>query len=211
MKTAKAILWFAFLIASGLVFSGCVKLQPVADKTRFYVLSPLQATASSTPATGEYLAIGIGRIDIPDYLQRKQIAVRKASNEIQYSETFHWAERLDKGIQRVLGANFAELLGSTNVVLSAGGPNSVQAEVYVSVQRFESNDQGRVVLEARWRIANLGAGGTCGSGFSTITKQGPSPATDPDGTVASMGEALGDLSREIAAALRVLSGSRSRS
>src|SRR4026208_1552930 len=132
MKTAQATLWFAFLIASGLVFSGCLNLQPVAEKTRFYVLSPLQATASGTPANGEYLALGIGRIDVPDYLQPKQIAVRKGNHEIEYSKMLYWAERLDKGIQRALGANLAELLGSTNVVLSAWGRHHVHGEGYGS-------------------------------------------------------------------------------
>jgi uncharacterized protein len=211
MKTVKTIRWFMVLVASSLGLSGCLNLHPVVDRTRFYVLTPLQTTAADTPVTGHYPAVGIGRVDIPDYLQGKQIAVRKGTDEIEYSETVQWAERLDKGIQRVLGANLAAVLGSTNVVLSAWRRSDVQREIYVSVQRFESNDQGRVELEARWRIMSPGAGGTHGTGLSTITKQGPAPATDPGGAVAAMSEALRDLSREIAAALLVSSGPRSRS
>ena len=207
MNPGKLAQWLCILTANSLVLSGCSGLMPVVDRTRFYILTPLPSPPAGVPVSGKALAIGIGRVDLPDYLLSKQIAVRKGNGEIQYAETLHWAERLDKGIQRVLGANLAWATGSTNLVLSAWRRNQVRAEVYVAIQRFETDDNGEVTLEARWRITSPGAEETWGAGFSRIVKGGPSLAINPDGAVGTAGEALGDLSREIAAALPLPSSS----
>jgi uncharacterized lipoprotein YmbA len=202
VNIGKPITWCS-IFALGLV-SGCLNFKPAIDTTRFYVLMPLVAPTPGGAACDQALAVGISRIDLPEYLQQKRIVFRKGQSQIQYCESSHWAERLDKGIQRVLGANIASLLGSTNVVLSAWRRSEVQAEVYVSVQRFESDEQGWVVLEAQWRITNPGAEETGRSDFSKIIKQGPAPGTDPGGAVAALSNALADLSREIGGNLRGL-------
>jgi uncharacterized lipoprotein YmbA len=87
------------LIVLALGLSGCLNLKPVADTSRYFALMPLSAAPSASSAGP---ALGIGGVEIPDYLQSKRIALRKGSNEIEYSESLKRAERLDKGIQRVL-------------------------------------------------------------------------------------------------------------
>lgn len=198
------------LIAMALTLSGCLNLKPTLDESRFFVLTPLAVATPAPSALSERIAVGIGRVDIPEYLQPKRIAVRKGSSEVEYFETLQWAERLDKGFQRVMGANLRSLLPSANMFLSAWRRSDVQVELHVSVQRFESDTQGQSVLEVRWRITNPGAEVTWRTGLSRITKQGPPFATDPDGAVASLNEALGDLSRELAMILRESPSARSR-
>jgi uncharacterized lipoprotein YmbA len=190
-----------------LIVSGCVDLKPVTDATRYFVLTPLAGSKPTTAAPSGLRAVGIGRVEIPDYLQSKRIALRKRPSEIQYLESLQWAERLDKGIQRSLAANLGGLLGSTNVALSAWRRSDVQAEVHVSVLRFESDAQGQAVLDARWRITNPGSEITWRTGVSSIIRPGPGLGENPDGAVATLSEAVGDLSREIAEALRALPAS----
>jgi uncharacterized lipoprotein YmbA len=204
MNLAKRIQFLSVLAAGTFVLSGCSNLKPVVDRTRFFLLTAQTSPLAGAAISGRSSAIGIGRVDLPDYLLPKQIAQRKGSGEIQYSETRHWAERLDKGLQRVLGANLSSWLGATNVILSAWRRGDVQAEVYVTVQSFESDEKGRVLLEARWQITNPGADVILHGAFSRITKHGSSFADDPDGAAATFSEAVADLSREIAAALRAL-------
>ncbi len=195
--------WKCLLLAGSLLFFGCSSVRPVVDRTRFYVLTSLPSQPDSITPAGKSLAIGVGRVEVPDYLLPKQIALRRGNGEIHYSETLQWAERLDKGIQRVLGANLASLPGSANQVLTTWRRQDVSAEVYVSVQRCETGEGGEVVLETRWRVASPGAETTWRTGLAQITKKGPALASNPDGAVATLSEALADLSRQIAAALPI--------
>lgn len=196
----------ALLIALAPAFSGCLNLKPVADTGRYFLLTPLSGAPSALCARP---AVGIGRVEIPDYLRSKGIALRKSTNEIQYSDTLRWAEPLDKGIQRVIGANLSSLLGATNVSLSLWRRSDVQVEVYVAVLRLESDEHGQAVLEARWRVTRPGADIVLRAETSRITRQGPSFAENPDGATATLSQAIADLSHEIAEAVHALGPSSS--
>ncbi|MCI0533905.1 MAG: PqiC family protein [Verrucomicrobiales bacterium] len=206
---SRSLLLAAFALSS-LALTGCLNLKRVTDPTRFYVLSAMPAGTPGTDGSDRNLALGIGRVDIPAYLFDSRIALRKGAAEIQYSESHQWAERLDKGLQRVLGANLSSLLSSNRVVLSAWQRGEVWAEVYLSVQRFECDEGGQVVLEARWRIATPGGQETLRTASSRIVRPGPTLATNPEGAVGELSQALSDLSREIAAAVQNASGSVSK-
>ena len=197
----------ATLALSGLALTSCLNLKQVTDPTRFYVLSAMPAETAATVNPPGDLAVGLGRVDLPDYLLDNRIVLRQGAHEIHYAEYHRWAERLDKGVQRVLGANLSALLPSASVVLSAWRREDVKVEVYVSVQRFEFNERGQVVLEARWRITTPGGEKTWRSHHSQITRQGPVWHADPEGAVGVLSEALADLSRAIATELRHPTGS----
>jgi uncharacterized lipoprotein YmbA len=206
---SKTFLWFAALALSALALAGCLNLKRVADPTRFYVLSAVPAGTSDTVGSHGDLALGLGRVDIPAYLLDRRIALRQGANEINYSEYHRWAERLDIGLQRVLGANLSSQLSSDRVVLSAWQRGEVRAEVYVSVQRFECDERGRVVLEARWRIASPGGEKTLHASHSHITRQGPVLRDDPEGAVGELSQAVAELSRQITATVQSVSTSPS--
>ena len=205
MNKSKTLLLLAALALSGLALTGCFNLKRVTDPARFYVLSAMPAAPPGTLASNGDLAVGIGRVDIPAYLFDSRIALRKGATEIKYFEYHRWAERLDKGLQRVLGANLSSLLSSNRVVLSAWQRGEVSAEVYLSVQRFECDEEGRVVLEAGWRIAAPGGQETLRTGSSRISRQGPALPGNPEGAVGELSQALADLSREIAATVQSVS------
>ena len=198
MNIAKTFLRSVPLALSGLALTGCLNLRPVTDHTRFYVLWAVPAAGPGKVGSDGGLAVGISRVDIPAYLRDSRIALRQGAAEIKYCEYYQWAERLDKGIQRVLAADLSSRLSSNRVVLSTWQRGEVRAELYLSVQRFECDERGRVVLEARWRIATPGGEGTSLAGHSLIAKQGPGLLTDPEGAVGALSQALADLSQEIA-------------
>ena len=205
MNISRIFLWFAALGLSGLALTGCVSFQQVTDPTRFYVLSAVPAGMPNTAVSNGDLVVGLGRVDIPAYLLDSRIAFRRGANEIEYSEYHRWAERLDKGIQRVLWADLSSLLSSDQVVLSAWQRSEVRAEVYLTVQRFECDERGRVVLEARWRIASPGGEKTLRADHSHIMRQGPALQADSEGAVGELSKTLADLSRQIAAAVQSIS------
>ena len=204
---SKTFLRFAALALSGLALTGCLNLKRVTDPARFYVLSAVPAGTPDAAGSHGDLAVGLGQVDLPAYLLDRRIALRQGANQIDYSEYHQWAERLDKGLQRVLGANLSSLLSSDRVMLSAWQRGQVRAEVYLSVQRFECDERGQVVLEARWRIASPGGEETLRTGHSHITRQGPVLRADPEGAIGELNQALADLSRQIAAAVQSVSAS----
>lgn len=108
----------------------------------------------------------------------------------------------------MLGLNLQSILGTTNVLPSAWRPGDVTMEMHVAVIRFESDPQGRVTLEAQWRVTNPGGTHAWRTGRAKIHKQGPPPATDPGGAVATLSRSLGDFSRELATALADTSASQ---
>jgi uncharacterized lipoprotein YmbA len=183
-----------------LAFTGCQSLRPVTDLTRYYVLSA-SAAASTRDYSNQALTIGIAPPELPGYLQNSRIAVRTGTNEINYSEYRQWAEHLDKGIQRVLASDLSTLLPSARVISSAWQSGDVKAEVYVSFQRFELDQNGDATLECEWRILSPGGGRVLRLDHALINKKGPPLANNPTGAVHSLSEALADLGQKIAAAL----------
>jgi hypothetical protein len=175
----------------------------VPDLTHYYVLSA-SATARAEIQSDRDLTIGIAPVEIPAYLQNSRIVVRKGVNEIDYSEYREWGEHLDRGIQRVLAGDLSVLFPGTRTVTSAWQSADVKAEVYVSVQRFELDEDGGATLDCQWRILSPGATRVLRSNHFKTTKKGPSLGKEPTGAVNTLSEALGDLSKEIAAALQGL-------
>jgi uncharacterized protein len=183
------------------VVTGCKSFRPVEDLNRFYVLS------AATKALGEAranqnLAIGVAPVDLPGYLQSTRIAIRRGTNEIYYPENRQWAEHLDKGIQRVLASDLSTLLSSARVITSAWQPGDVKSEVHIAIRRFELDESGLATLECEWRIVSPDNASVLHLDHALITKKGPPLATNPTGAVSTLSQTLGELSNQIAAALK---------
>jgi len=183
--------------------TGCRIFKPVQDQTRFYVLSSIAASPSAVHSNRN-LTIGIVPVEIPAYLQNSRIAVRRGTNEIDYSADRQWAEHLDKGIQRVLALDLTNLLPGLRMITSAWQQGDVRAEVHITIQRFELDEKGEATLECQWRIVTPDQGHAIQSGRVSINKKGPPLANNPAGGVQSLSDALADLSEKIAKALPTL-------
>ena len=181
--------------------SGCQNFRPVVDLTRYYVLSATATAPGANVSSNRDFRVGIGPVEIPGYLQSSRIVVRRGTNEIHYSESREWAERLDKGIQRVMAHDVSNLRPSIQTVTSAWRTDEVKAELYVLIQRFELGDSGEAVLECEWRIVAPATGQVLHSARSSISKKGAPLASDPRAAVGNLSAALADLSGEIVAAL----------
>lgn len=95
------------------------------------VLGFLLVACGSTPVSTHYLltaslekmptqqspALGIGPIEIPEYLNRDTLVYRNIgdSNTLNIDQQSRWAEPLEDGITRVLGLNLAGLLNTENI------------------------------------------------------------------------------------------------
>jgi uncharacterized lipoprotein YmbA len=191
-----------------LAFAACVSLtgcfgflKPAHSTARYFVLTPLPAAAPGTAASGS-LTVGVGQVKLPAYLFNTSLAVRTGTNEIIYLPSVLWAERLDNGLQRVLAADLATLLPTVQIRLSAWRTDEVSAEIYVAVEQFDVDANGKGMLVAWWRILSPGGEKTLKAGETRLARQGAPPEADPSGAVATLSDLLAEFSRQLAQGLQ---------
>lgn len=186
------------LSSAVILLSGC-NLRPRQDPSRFFILSPVVEPPAAVDLDGP--AIGIGRIDMPSYTDRPQIATREGSNELIFSEFNRWAEPLPMSFGRVVGQNLGGLLNTDRVITYPWSRAFHRDyEVYITVQTFDAfPEQGVVVLSARWSVAAKPDSGFVAEGV--INTREPMEARGYPGMVSAWSRAIGVLCRDIAAGI----------
>jgi len=141
------------LILALLVFlTGCGTTKP----SRFYTLNSLKAqdtTAQQTISSDGNISIGIGSVNIPDYLDRPQIVSHTSQNELSVDEFNRWAGSLDNDIARVLSEDLSILLSEEHVsVLTWERVVPVDYRIVVHVSRFDVMPDDTVLLKSQWSV-----------------------------------------------------------
>jgi uncharacterized lipoprotein YmbA len=198
------------VIVGWLPLAGCSFLAPRPDASRFFTLAALSEAGGSpghAPAAGstgaQGVMYGLGPIKVPAYLDRNEIATRVSPSEIKYSVTDYWAEPLQANVSRVLLQNLSALLDTDRIATYPWGTNAkVDYQMQVELLRFERDASGQASLSARWGI-RAGTGGK----FLIIKDANVMRAAMGRSTgdaVAALSGALGELSQQIADAVRRL-------
>jgi hypothetical protein len=167
---------------------------------RFYVLAALPAPPAVD--AGAEAEVGVGPLELPDYLDRPQIVTRSGQNELRLAEFDRWGEALKDNAAEVLAENLSVLLPSKKVsVYPWKRSEGVRYQVAVKIVRFDRAESGETVLQARWRILDA-------NGAELLARQSRYAETasgeDYAATVAAMNRALAQFSRELANAVNGL-------
>ena len=134
-----------------LLLAGCAS----TPSARFYTLTPLgqHDAKPSSLETAAPVSVRIAPVEIPDYLDRPQIATRGGSNELRLAEFDRWAGSLSENIAAVLAENLSTLLGSDRVsVYPRMGAEKADYSVVMRVLRLDCVPGDRVLLKAQWTI-----------------------------------------------------------
>ena len=137
------------------IAAGCSFLDPKPDPSRFFSLTSLPRTGqrAQDAAGTNALALGIGPIKFPGYLDRQQFVTRISQNRFAVAENDRWAEPLEENFSRVLSQNLSILLQTNRIVAYPWERNQRPTyQVQVEVLRFEPNAEQLVELWARWII-----------------------------------------------------------
>jgi uncharacterized protein len=188
--------------------AGCSFLEVKPDPSRFFALTSLPRTGQTAQdaAGTSALVLGIGPIKFPGYLDRQQLVTRISQNRFAVAENDRWAEPLDENFSRVLSQNLSILLQTDRVVAFPWERNQRPSyQIQVEVLRFEPNAEQVVELWARWSIMD-GAKKTISLKESYLTK--PARDKSTEASVAALSEAVAELSRDIASAIRNLDGGK---
>ena len=112
-----------------LALAGC------ADKpTRLYVLTATTEKPATTSPNG--LAIGIGPITLPKYLDRPQIVSSVEANSLDQANFDQWGGDLNDNITRVLATNLSNLLAMQDLLYPWKDGAPVDYQVTLDVSRL---------------------------------------------------------------------------
>ena len=184
------------LIPSLLVALAAASCGP-SPTARFYTLDAT-ATADGRPSVNR--AIVVGPVSIPPAVDRPQLVVVVAPNEVTVDEFNRWAAPLDDSIARAVAGDLAALLGASAAAAPAPGFTATH-RVTLDVQRFDSVLGDAATVDALWTVRPA-AGGAGRSGRSVARE--PLGGKDVDTVAAAYSRALATVSADIAKAVREL-------
>ena len=126
---------------------GSIALVFVAATTACSSVAPLQQVLLSPPQTAransEASSWEVRRVRVPEYLDNYDIQLRTDEYVLTRMPNAKWAERLPVAMTRLLQQTIDEKLV---------GNRGRDYEVDVTVDAFEPQPSGQVVLAARWKV-----------------------------------------------------------
>lgn len=187
------------LLCLSAAFAGCVNIgMGTPPRQPTYVLEPTAPPARLGPSG---IALGVGPVTIPGYLNRNQMVSREAENRLRIDPLHDWGAPLGEEIQRVLGENLGRLLRSERVITWPWSRHAdIVLRVPVQVLQFEPVAGKGVILVARWQILSPEATQVLLARQSEIIET--LPGNNADEHAAGMSRALGSLALQIADAVR---------
>jgi uncharacterized lipoprotein YmbA len=184
-----------------IITGGCSRTQTA----KFYTLNTLtRPTTENQAAPSEnVVAVGLGPIRLPEYLDRPQIVTRVSPNEVKFAEYHRWAAPLAGDLSSTLAENLSTLLGSDRIALYPWKSTTrIDCRVEVEVFRFDGNPGGSVLLQSQWIVFSKDRKRVLRTKTSSLSE--PAKGKGYDALVAAQSRALAALGREIAEAIRSL-------
>jgi uncharacterized lipoprotein YmbA len=145
--TACAMLAFVLLI----LFAGCLGRSP---QVRHFMLGISEPSSSN--ALSPELAVLVGPVRLPAYLQRPQMARRESDGEIELDEFNRWLGGFEENLLRALSLGIADELGSERVVVHPSkAPFSIDYQVRLHVDDMILADGDGLRVRVRWTLIPL--------------------------------------------------------
>lgn len=202
MKRPAIIAVFASMVT--LLFSACAS--PPHDY--FYTLSANAAQEQQRVAALPAVRIAIGRITLTELVDRPQLVLQVAANEVTVLEQRRWAQALKTQIPHVVADNLSYLLNAPQVAAYPRTGPEPEYQVTLDVQRFDSRLGDGVTLDLLWNLRRP-QDGAMRQGRATVELA--APTSDYAALVAAHSGALATASRAIAQAIADLAATPSGS
>jgi hypothetical protein len=207
MAMRTRLVGIAATAAVALGSAACVSLKRTPE-ARFFVLRSVVEPPEAPVPPGSAGLVGVLPVRLPGHLERPQLVTWAGPGELRVDEYLRWAEPIDTGVARTLAENLDALLPA-HPVIRAPWPAAVAplCRVRVELRVFGVLESGEVRLEGRWALLPGKDERPLVRRSASLTR-GPLPAgpagVDAGAGVEAMSALLGDLAREIAAAVEAL-------
>ena len=196
-----------FMALAWICITGCVHVgQQQQQPWRLFTLSPLSepeaepAAATSSPGPAR-LAIGVGPVHLPGYLDQDQMVTRITQHRITLSGNDRWAEPLEDNMAHAVAQNLSMLLQADGITVHTWpGQQRPTYQVEIDVLSFETDTAGAAHLAARWFLREVTSRQTIAEREIRLTASGAGISTEQ--SVASLSKALGEFSVGIANGIR---------
>jgi len=135
------------------LFAACSSTPPV----KYYTLNTLPEMQQnvSEDASSDQIAVGLGPMEFPKYLNRPQILIRKSPNRVEVSEFNRWAGPLQGDFLRVLAKNISILLPMSRVAVYPWKDQfSPTHRIKLNFEQFDGRFGKHVILNVTWSIEN---------------------------------------------------------
>lgn len=182
---------------TAILFAGCAATEP---EPVYFVLTGSHSGVTAThPASA--VNVYVRRIEVPAYLGKPGLVTIKGGSEVNYADTYLWAEPLDQGLSRAVAEDLSQksrfrAFGFSPTVL----PPEHTYDVWIRLERFEGTDTGQAVLRARWWVSTAGSSDSIGGRTTEIRRSGWHPG-DYGALIQLFRSEVQELSRGIASAI----------
>lgn len=147
-------------------------------------------------APGQTPSIAITRVSLPELIDRPQLVVRMADNQVSIHEFRRWAEPLRRQIPHLLADELGRLLGSERVIAAPadGVGGDMDFVLRLDVQRLEARIGGGAEVDMLWYLESRQGKTVAGR---SLVHEGAA-GDDPAALVAAQRRALLRVAAEIA-------------
>ena len=196
-KSRYGSVFWAFVVTA-ILLCGCAGTSP---SVTFYTLNALSGTKTESPRDDveqgiQGLAVGVGPVTFPGYLDRPQIVTRMGPHRLDISEFHRWGDTLLKDFSRIVAKNISILLSTKRVTVYPWSDDfSPDYQIRLDVEQFDGQLGDSVSLDVRWSVTGREGRDIV---FQTSSIEEPLSTKDYEGLVAAMSRAVATLSREIA-------------
>lgn len=150
----KRSVFTALVLGMALAATGCLGRSP---SVRQFMLGT-NSSPESLDAAPE-LAVLIGPVRLPTYLQRTQIARRLGGGEIEFDEFNRWLGGFEENLTTALARDVRERLGSDRVVAyPSRAPFPIDYSVRIHVDEWIVDESDVLRVSLRWAITASGPG-----------------------------------------------------
>lgn len=170
---------------------------PRPEPTRFYTL----ATPLPYQARDGGLAVGLGPIRFPGYLDQPQLVHRLDDERVAFAPAERWAGSLRAQFERALALHLMGQLETDDVASFPWWPGRpIDVTVEVTVLAFETDASGQARLDALWKVKDARGQRVLESGNTSLREPVESGGTER--AVVALDRALANLAAAMAADVR---------
>jgi uncharacterized lipoprotein YmbA len=183
------------------LFAACSSTPPV----KYYTLNTLPEMQQnvSKAVSEDDVAVGLGPVQFPKFLNRPQIVIRQSPNRVEVSEFHRWASPLQEDFLRVLAKNISILLPTGRVAVYPWKDQfSPTHRIRLNVEQFDGQFGKQVILDVTWSVAKQKSENNPVVKNSLIKE--PVSTEDYEAIVAAKSRALVALSQEIVTVINTM-------
>lgn len=158
MQRRSTTLLLLIFVGIACLLSGCLGRSP--DVRHFMLGSQKMSAAPAAIEAGPSdLAVLIGPIRLPSYLERTQIARRVGGGEVELDEFNRWLGGFEANLTTALAADVRQRLGSVRVVgYPSAAPFPIDYSVRIHVDDCIVDASNALRVSLRWAISNHSEG-----------------------------------------------------